>query len=157
MAEAPLEFSHGPVTGETQPRVMDAVDPIMYAVPLRPEVREEVYALHTRIETAEKVLEYARGNPQDTLHERCHLNRLIKFDYNNVTSAQNEIAVHSRGPTCDEEAELRPMEKKLLKCLTTLADNIERAELSARTGTVITVASGVIFCDPTRFGCPWQW
>ena len=94
-----------------------------------------MYALQMRIKTAKEALYVASKNPQDTPNNRRCLNRLIALHREHVMSAQREIN-NLGGPTCDEEAFIRDQGgENLLKCLTTLAESIERAEVSAENGT----------------------
>lgn len=108
------------------------------------EVGEKVYALQMRIKTAKEALDVARKNPQDTPNNRRCLDRLIALHREHVVSAQDEIK-NLGGPTCDEEAFIRDQGgENLLKCLTSLAESIERAEVSAKTGLELDTDSLLI-------------
>jgi hypothetical protein len=105
----------------------------------------DVETMRLRIRGAKEALDEARVTPQDTEREREGLDRLMALHRRHVVAAQRDLTevceeyageAHSpRHDVCEETIALRDTcEKNLMKYMDSLADSIERAEVSARTG-----------------------
>lgn len=104
-------------------------------------------ALRQQIKTAKEALDVARKNPLDAAPSRRGLDRLMRIHKNNVigaqralTEAREDYAAESHSPrheVCIETQKMRDIcEAKVIRHMRALADTIERAEVSARTGTL---------------------